>query len=113
MRVSLRQIVEKSREVAHVSLWLRENLNKMVEWEHSFVDLVFNGKQKNWPKQIAKEYDRANLILRSSRRLIREALKAMIPNLSHERADAAANEIITIGNIKRRFDNVVVVIKTN
>ena len=37
----------------------------------------------------------------------------IVPNLSQERANAVADEIITIGNIKSRFDNVVVEVATN
>ena len=112
MRLTLRQINEKSRAVARVSDLLGSNLTRLSKWDEEFCTFVFNGK-KEWPKLVAKEHERANRILRSTRRLIREAIKALIPNINHEEANDLTAEIVTKENILSKFDNVAVEFRRN
>lgn len=113
MRLTLRQINEKSKEVARVSDLLGSNLKRLSKWDEEFCTFVFNGKKKEWPKLVAKEHERANRILRSTSRLIREAIKALIPNINHEEADDLTAKIVTKENILSKFDNVAVEFRRN
>ena len=108
MRISLRQIVEKSHEVARVDDWLHTNLNKMTKWDDAFTRLVFRGKQKFWSKTVAREYERARITIRSSIRLVREAIKALVPEASHDKANDLAEQIITEANILLKFEQIVI-----
>ena len=113
MRVTLRQINEKSQSIARVSDWLPSNLERMSNWNREFIDIVFNGKQKEWSKHTQKDYERAQQVLRSTKKLIREAIKAIIPGIRHEEADDLAAEIITKENIISKFDNIAVEFRRN
>ena len=113
MRVRLRQINEKSQSIARVSDWLPSNLQRMTTWDKEFVDFVFCGNKKKGPRNAMKEYERAHQVLRSTKRLIREAIKGIIPEITHQEADDLADEIITKENIISKFDNVAVEFRRN
>ena len=108
MWISLRQVVEKSEEVARIPGWLQNNLTKMTIWDDSFTQVVCRGKKEFWSKADGREYEKATRILRSSIRLVREAIKALLPEAQHEEAHNLAEEIINKTNILLKFENIVI-----
>ena len=111
MRISLRTIQEKSAEVAVIRERLQVNLERMSNWGADFTRLALGEKDKNWSHTVSRDYERAQYVLRSSRQLIREALKKIIPNVNHDEADRMAMEILCFENIVGRFEQVYVEFK--
>ena len=111
MRISLRSISEKSAEVAVIRERLSVNLARMSNWGPDFTRLALGEKDKNWSHTISRDYERAQYVLRSSKHLIREALKKIIPDAKHDEVDKMALEILSFENIVGRFDQVFVEFK--
>ena len=108
MRISLRQVVEKSEEIALVARWLPTNLIKMKRWDDVFIQRLYRGKQKSWSKVEGREYEKAKRVLRASIRLVREAISALLPEANQEEVHNLAHQIINRSNILLKFENIVI-----
>ena len=108
MRISLRQITEKSQEIAVISERLQVYLTRMINWDENFTRFALGELDKNATKSTARKYADAQTCLRASKKLIREALKKIIPNGDHEEADRLAKDVLTYENIVNKFNQVFV-----
>ena len=106
--ISLRQIYEKSQQVAVISERLHVYLSRMSNWGADFTQFALKKLEKNVSKSQARKHADAQTVLRASRKLIREALKKIDPNVDHEEADKLALDLLTYENIVSKFDQVFV-----
>ena len=113
MRISLRQIQETSQKVAVIHERLQVYLERMCNWNPDFTHFALQKLDKNETRTMARKHADAQTVLRASRKLIREALKVIIPNADPEEADKLALEVLTYENIVNKFEQVYVETKKN
>ena len=113
MRITLRQIFEKSETISIVNNHLDSNLRKMSRWKPDYVKLLFGKKDPNWCKCCGRNYERGVMVIRSTVKLINAALTKLLPNSSREEILKLSSEIVTMENIINKFENVYVEAKTN
>ena len=85
----------------------------MSKWKPDFVKMVLGPKQKKWTRTIGRNYERANVVLRSSRRLNNASLHKLLPKATREKILELTSQIISNENIISGFDNVFIECKTN
>lgn len=108
MRISLRQIQETSQQVAVINERLQVYLERMCNWDPDFTHFALQELDKNETKTMKRKHADAQTVLRASRKLIREALKHIIPNAVHEETDKLALEVLSYEHIVNKFDQVYV-----
>ena len=113
MRITLRQITEESLKINRITNWLDINLRRMSNWSPDFAARVLGSRKKNWTRHEDREYERANRVIRETRRLINAALHVLCPTANREKILALTGEIVTYQNIIGRFENVSIECKTN
>ena len=106
MRVSLRQIVEKSTEISLLSKQLVINLERMKKWDEWVLEQLHKSNKLDGKGPKRKMVYRAKNTWRMTYKLIREALRQIISVEDKHEYDKMTRVVLSDENIRKKFEGV-------